>query len=323
MSVVAAIQMKGRVADLEYNLDHVAELIQEALRYKPKVLALPEFFTTPIVQDERLWSCALPPENAALDLLREIAIDHKVLIGGSYMEKRGEDVYNCYVLAHPDGVVTRHDKDMPTMIENAYMVGGTDDGVHKTPLGKVGTAMCWEMIRTQTVRRLSGRIDFLMTGSHWWAPPIHWMLGKKFFNDMSAMNEAYMLEAPSTLAKLLGVANIHAAHVGPLEGTIPLMPHLRWAPPFSSYLLGETQIVDASGTVLKRLSAAEGPGVIAESLDLAPASTSISPPHQYWIPDLAPRFRFFWWQQNLCAKKLYQQAKAQDQLRTYPLEPGE
>lgn len=323
MNVVAAIQMKGRVADLEYNLDHVAELIQEALRHKPQVIALPEFFTTPIVQDARLWRCSIPPENAALDLLRETAIDHQVLIGGSYMEKRGDDVYNCYALARPDGTVTRHDKDMPTMIENAYMRGGIDDGLHKTSLGNVGTAMCWEMIRTQTVRRLSGRIDFMMSGSHWWAPPINWAVGRKFFREMSEMNQHYMQNAPATLAKLLGVANIHAAHAGPLEGKIPIAPAIPWAPHFSSYLLGETQIVDREGNILQRLRASDGPGVISCSLDLTPTDPQLSLPHQFWIPDLAHRFRFFWWQQNLAAKALYQKAKSHDELLTYPLQPGE
>lgn len=323
MTVVVAIQMQGRVGDLEYNLDHVTELIQEALRYTPEIIALPEFFTTPIVHDDTLWNCSLPPENAALELLMETAVDHRVLIGGSYMEKRGDDVYNCYALAHPNGVVTRHDKDLPTMIENAYMTGGNDPGIHSTPLGRVGTAMCWETIRTQTVRRLSGRIDFLMTGSHWWAPPINWPVGRRFFERMSEMNQNYMVHAPSTLSRHLGVANIHAAHVGPLQGTIPIAPTLPWAPRFDSYLLGETQIVDRQGEVLQRLRATDGPGIISADLDLSPTDDAHPPPHAYWLPPLARRFQFFWWQQNLCAKRLYQHAKAHDLLRTYPLQRGE
>src|SRR5690606_8467483 len=108
--------------DLRYNLAHVRDLLVQAIRQGAQVVALPEFFTTPIVQDRRIWSCALPPENAALDLLRRFAREHGVLIGGSYLEKRGEDIYNCYVLVRPDGSVSRHDKDLPTMIENAYYI---------------------------------------------------------------------------------------------------------------------------------------------------------------------------------------------------------
>lgn len=319
MAVVVAVQMKGRVADVAYNLDHVDELLQEAVRHRPHIIALPEFFTTPIVQDDRLWGCALPPENPALDLLRDVATTHDVLIGGSYLERRGDDVYNCYALVHPDGRVTRHDKDQPTMIENAYMTGGNDDGWHETVHGNVGTAVCWETIRTQTVRRLQGRVDFLMTGSHWWAPPRNWRFMRRFFRTMDAMNRTHLHHAPATLSKLLGVANIHASHVGPLHGRVPVVPNAAWNPRFESYLLGETQIVDHHGKVQQRLRDSDGPGVISAPIQLTRQPASLPLPDRFWIPDLEPRFRFFWWQQNLCAKAMYARAKANDRLRNYAL----
>lgn len=322
MAVVVAVQMKGRVADVAYNLDHVDELLQEAIRHRPHIISLPEFFTTPIVQDDRLWACALPPENPALDKLRDVATTHDVLIGGSYLERRGDDVYNCYVLVHPDGRVTRHDKDQPTMIENAYMIGGQDDGWHQSAYGNVGTAVCWETIRTRTVHRLQGRIDFLMTGSHWWSTPKNWRVLPKFFRTMDAMNRNYMYHAPSVLSKMLGVANVHAAHVGELRGRVPLLPNAPWSPRFESYLLGETQIVDRHGKIQQRLRAEDGPGVVSAPLDLTPTTPSLAVPDRFWIPDLASRFRFFWWQQNLCAKAMYQTAKANDRLRNYTMELG-
>ncbi len=307
MTRVAALQMAGRVADLDYNLAHVRELLTEAVHQGAKVISVPEFFTTPIVQDRRLWHCALPPENRALDLLREFAQDHQALIGGSYLEQRGDNIYNCYTLVRPDGTVSRHDKDLPTMIENAYYVGGQTDGFHDTPLGSVGTAVCWETIRTQTVRRLAGRIDFLMTGSHWWSTPYNWKLGRRFFTEMDRMNRDYMKAAPGTLARLLGVANLHAGHCGPLKGTIPMLPRNWLDLPFHTQLMGETQIIDRQGQLVARLSPEDGPGVITADIDLTPGTPSLECPERFWIPDLALRFRFFWWQQNLCGKSLYRQ----------------
>lgn len=309
MARVAAVQMQGRVADIPYNLAHIRELLQEAVHQGAEVVALPEFFTTPIVQNPKLWGCALPPENDALELLREFATTHQLLVGGSYLEKRGDDVFNCYVLVRPDGTVTRHDKDLPTMIENAYYTGGNDDGWHDTPMGRVGTAVCWETIRTQTVKRLAGRVDFLMTGSHWWAPPVDWPLLGGFTRTMDGMNRNIMRQTPSTFAQLLGVANIHGAHAGSLVGTMPLLPS-RWASvPFNSYLVGETQIVDANGKLLKRLTAEDGAGVISEELDLTQQSTPQALPKRFWIPEMPWRFRFFWQHQNRCGKTLYRQAK--------------
>lgn len=319
MTRVAAIQMHGKVADIAYNLGHVRELLTDAVQQGAKVIALPEFFTTPIVQDERLWGCALPPENPALAMLREFAMQHQALIGGSYLEMRGQDVYNCYTLVRPDGSVTRHDKDLPTMIENAYYTGGNDDGWHETELGRVGTAVCWETIRTQTVKRLAGRVDFLMTGSHWWAPPQRWKPVAGFMAKMDTMNRAYMLETPGRLARLLGVANLHAAHCGALNGSVPVLPQ-RWASlPFHSYLLGETQIIDNQGRRVARLAAEDGPGVIAADIDLTPGQPSDALPQRFWIPQLAWRFKLLWWQQNYCGKRLYRKARSQQRLQQHVL----
>ena len=305
---VAAVQMAGRTGDIPYNLAHVRELLDEAIRLRARVIAVPEFFTTPIVENPVLWQCALPAAgNPALDLLIDYATTHQVLIGGSYLERRGSDIYNCYTLVSPDGSVSRHDKDLPTMIENAYYRCGHDDGFHHTPLGKVGTAVCWETIRTQTVRRLAHRIDFLMTGSHWWSPPTNWKVGRSFMSKMASMNDQLMYAAPGTLASLLGVANMHAAHCGELRGSIPLLPCGLLSAPFDSQLMGETQIIDNQGHILARRHRDQGPGVISADLSLTPGIASLPCPDSYWIPRLPARFRAFWWHQNACAKTLYRQ----------------
>ena len=168
---VAAIQMQGRVADLRYNIAQAGDLLEQALRGGAQIVALPEFFTTPVILDERLYGCSIAPDNPALDMLISLAKHHGAMIGGSYLAMRDGDVFNTYVLVDRDGTVNAHDKDLPTMVENAYYVGGTDDGLTATSHGSVGIAVCWETIRSATVRRLRGKVDLLMTGSHWWSEP--------------------------------------------------------------------------------------------------------------------------------------------------------
>lgn len=316
---VAALQMQGRLGDLNYNLDHIRELLDEAVHQKARVVAVPEFFTTPIIENPRLWAASLPTENRALDLLREYATDHNLLVGGSYLEHRGTgksaDVYNCYTLVQPDGTVSRHDKDLPTMIENAYYTGGSDHGLHDTAFGLVGTAVCWETIRTGTVHRLKGKIDFAMTGSHWWSPPFNWPVLRGFMDTMASMNADYMAAAPGQFARMLGVANIHAAHCGPLEGTIPMAPFGLPSPRYQGELMGEAQIIDHTGNRLARRHRQEGPGVITADLELTPGEPSLEMPERFWIPELAWHFRFFWQQQNWCGRSLYQKARKQGWLQ--------
>ena len=53
--------MIGRLGDIPYNLAHIRELVNAAIKEKAKVIALPEFFTTTIVYDKRVFRSALPP----------------------------------------------------------------------------------------------------------------------------------------------------------------------------------------------------------------------------------------------------------------------
>ena len=141
-TTVAGLQMEAKLADIPGNLSLAEKLIDAAGAKGAKVIALPEFFTTPIIYDERLFACSLPPQNMALDMLIGKAIKHGAQIGGSYLEMRHRDVFNTYVLVEPDGRVHRHDKDLPTMVENAFYRGGSETGLCQTKDYDVGIAIC-------------------------------------------------------------------------------------------------------------------------------------------------------------------------------------
>jgi len=59
----AAIQMEARVADIYYNISQAGDLAEEALKAGARIVALPEFFTTQIVLDNRLFSASLNKQN--------------------------------------------------------------------------------------------------------------------------------------------------------------------------------------------------------------------------------------------------------------------
>ena len=303
---VAAVQMHGRVADVPYNLRQAEALATDAFDRGARIVALPEFFTTPVAFDPRLATCALPPRNEAIDLLDRLARRHAGYVGGSMLLRRGEDVYNTYVFVQPDGRCFTHDKDLPTMWENAFYVGGDDDGLMHTDLGPVGAAVCWELIRTQTIRRLRDRIRFAMTGSNWWSGPANWPLARTIFAGVERANRRLAAEAPITFARMLGVAVLHAGQAGRFEGRFLLVPGFAASVRYVSAFVGETKIVDRDGTVLASVAREEGPGLAMADVLLEPGKPSLDPdPSSFWIPDL-PRFhRAYWRHQNACGKWWY------------------
>lgn len=150
---VAAIQMRAKVGDVARNLSSAESLVREAFRRGAEWVILPEFFTSAVAFSPAMLSAWLPLEGAALELMRKLAREHHGVVGGSFIAKWGNDCFNSFLLVFPDGRYFRHDKDLPTMWENSYYIGGSDDGVLATPAGAVGVAMCWELIRSQTASK--------------------------------------------------------------------------------------------------------------------------------------------------------------------------
>ncbi|MEQ9519718.1 MAG: carbon-nitrogen hydrolase family protein [Parvibaculum sp.] len=313
---VAAVQMEARVADIPYNLAHAERLIDEAAAKGARIIAIPEFFTTRIVYDERLFACSLPPENPALDLLKAKAARYSAHIGGSYLEMRDGDVYNTYVLVEPDGTVHRHNKDLPTMVENAFYVGGSDDGLIETSLGTIGAAVCWEMIRTQTPKRLRGKVDLLMTGSHWWSGP-GWRVTQSLEQDLDAGNRRMMHKTPGFLASLIGAPLLHAGHTGLLEGEFLVLPGTRLTVPTRTELTGETQIIDRTGTLVAHRKAQAGAGVIHADIEVSRSDPRMDIPDRFWTPPKLGIAGLLWHHQNAAGKHAYKWAKRNGRLRTY------
>jgi predicted amidohydrolase len=309
---VAAVQMEATIGDVAGNLSQAERLTRAALADGADVVGLPEFFTSRIALDDRVWDAVLPPDNEAIDLLRSLATDHDATVGGSMLIHRDGDVYNTYCLVGPDGAVRTHDKDIPTMWENAFYVGGDedDDGVVETPHGPAGLAVCWELIRQQTLDRLAGRVRYAITGNHWWSLPENWPGVDRLFGSITQYNRYLSENAPVEFARELRIPVLHASHCGTFEGRFLCYPGDDRGLPYRSPFVGATQVVAADGTVLARREMDEGPGVVSATIDLPAEPPTDAPaarrsPDRFWVPNLTTFHRAYWHHQNACGKAYY------------------
>jgi predicted amidohydrolase len=296
---VAAIQLRAKVGDVASNLAHAESLVREAFGRGAKWVILPEFFTSPVAFAPSMLSAWLPLEGPALEMLRKLAREHNGVVGGSFIARSGHDCFNSFLLVFPNGQYYRHDKDLPTMWENSYYTGGSDDGVLATPDGPVGAALCWELIRWQTVRRLVGKVNFVVGGSCWWdmRQPVPPQLA-----DDQARLRNFLRQAPGDLARRLGVPVVHAGQAGEFEGLTPGNETL----PFVSRFLGETQITDGHGKVLARLAYEDGEGVV--TADIAPGRVpgDLAPtPEGFWTVELPANTLQTWDRLNRLGRDYY------------------
>jgi len=297
---VAAIQMQADFAEVDANLARTERLARDAFAEGAEWVILPEFFTTAIGVHPRMLAAAQPLDGAPTQLLKNLAKEHRGVVGGSFIAVCGGQAYNTFVLAFPDGSTFFHDKDYPTLWETFYSIGGEDEGVLETSAGPIGSALCWELVRSNTARRLRGRVDMVVGGSCWWT-----------VRDDDESSEADRLRqaglellqvTPVRFARMLGVPVVHASHAGSFRGfTKPSCEES-----YNSRFLGETVIVDGRGQILARMAREDGEGVVLADVTPGAVAGPLEPiPDGFWIPQLSEHIVTRWEEALIQGRRYY------------------
>jgi predicted amidohydrolase len=295
------VQLEPEIADVAENLRRCEALADEAGAAGAEWIVLPEFFTTGMAYDERIADAVVEEDGPALALLTRLALRHRATVGGSFL-CRDPDGHNrnAFLLVGPDGRrLGRHDKDLPTMWENCFYVGGNDDGVIAAADGvRAGAAVCWELMRTQTAHRLRGRIDVLVGGSAWWSIP-PWPPAR-VTRRLEARNARTAADVAPAMAAALGAPVVHAAHCGPIDCAMPLSP-LRYRGIFQ----GGAVICDAAGAVVARRDRREGPGIAVADIVLGSVAPTRAIPDRFWMHDRGALSAFTWAYQRAHGRRWY------------------
>ena len=297
---VAAVQLEVALADMSANLFACEELSRQAAHAGAEAIALPEFFPTGAAFIPELAGAGLSPDGPATAMLERVAREEGVLIGGSFLCRDADgEVRNAFLLAGPHGILGRHDKDLPTMWENALYTGGGDDGVIEAPGLTVGAAVCWEFMRSATARRLRGRVDLVLGGSNWWSIPPWWPTA--YTRRAEAANRATAARAATVFGRYVGAPVVHGAITGPFSCPMPELPAFT----YRGHFQGGAQIADATGRVLARREGREGSGFVVADVD-AHRSRPLDPvPERFWLHRRGPIPALTWNTQRILGRRWY------------------
>lgn len=304
---VAAVQPALARGEVERNLARIEDLIRDAHReHDPQVIVVPEAMTSPNVYHPDLRGVARPVDGAPFQLLTRLARELGVVVAGGFLARRGNDAFGTFVCAEPDGRAHLHDKDIPTAWENHYYTGGDDDGrAYCATLGlHIGMASGWEWARYRTSARLRG-VDLVLGGMCWpsfphnWPGPLNWLSRREH-----AIWRRQCRELPGQVARLVGAPVVHAAHVGPVEATFPLTPI-----PWRTTMIGDTQICEADGTVLARITCEEGEGHIGADVTAGAVAPADPLTYRFWIPVMTASTEAAWYGMNALGRVDYRLRK--------------
>ena len=176
---VGLIQMTADV-DAQVNLEKAVQLVRETARAGAKVICLPELFRTRYFcqrEDAELFNLAETIPGPSTDAIGAVAKESRITIIVPVFERRAAGLYhNSAAVIGPGGRIEgvyrkMHIPDDPAFYEKFYFTPG-DLGYQAfdTPVGKVGTLICWDQWYPEAARLTSLRgadILFYPTAIGW------------------------------------------------------------------------------------------------------------------------------------------------------------
>jgi N-carbamoylputrescine amidase len=287
---VAAIQMRSANGAVEANLRRATQMVEKAHAAGAKLILLPELFSGGYWLCEKAWECAEPQGGTTEQWLRETSARLSVYLGGSYLLAEGEDFFNMFALASPDGTIAgRVPKQQPASLE-AYLFRGRESShIIETALGRVGIGICYDnAFRFIAEALIAGDADILLSPYCAPTPQQSWYYPR---GRVEAFIASYRHGAKQ-YARLLGIPAVMVNKSGPWASECP-----SFFPAQNSKFHGQSEIADSSGEILAELADEEA--IIVEDVTMDPSRKARKLPQEIarygrWIGPVPWDFKMFW-----------------------------
>jgi len=242
---VAAVQMESIDYDINTNLQKASEFVYKAAKQKAKLILFPEFMSIGYNLSEKIWNYGETENGPTNDWLRKISKNKNVWVGTSYLEVLGENYFNTFALANPDGnIIGKVRKQTPATLEAFYFIGENNSHVIITEIGKIGVGICYENQLSYFPRLILQQSVDILVMPHSAPRPVKSIIWQeidieKYINNFKHLAYDY--------SKCLGIPVILANKCGKYESQA-----------FISEFLGYSTIVDNNGIVKGKLNSEEG-----------------------------------------------------------------
>lgn len=310
---LAAVQIDTHPGRVQENLEHATGMVEAAARQGAQLVLLPELMPGGYLLTEAVWDCAEPWDGPICSWLRKLARRLGIYLGTSFLEVEGEDFYNTFALASPDGELAgKVRKSPPASLEAYFYRAGCTSHVIETEIGRIGVGICYENLLFERLRDLlQAQVDLVLQPAAAGRP-------KPFrAGDVELFDRMVSRLAPR-FARVLGVPVVMADRAGLIDTPLP-----GGYGEFKSSFPGLSCIVDGDASIKAAMNDAEG--VIVAGVALSASRKRIDRPRAYqkmWALRV-PWFAGIWPESQREGEAAYfrseerrQQALAQSSLRT-------
>lgn len=272
---VAAIQMTSRLGMVEENIKHATPMIEDAARQGAKLVMLPEMCMTGYTITKQVWDMAEPAGGPIEQWLASTARRLGIYLGAGLAGCEGEDFYNTYLLADPQGKVVGRVRKTQTEY-NFFKAGDIASHVIDTDIGRIGVGICADNHVVFMPKLMEEQSVDILLMPHAWPTPYRTsrLISEQDIKEQNDNAHEYAL----LLSKILGVPVVFANQTGPIEGG-------RWPGILGRALTAEhfrypglSAIVDSDRSIKAQLVHDEG--IITADVAMDPARK-----HKAEIPD--------------------------------------
>jgi len=195
-------------------------LLRRAKEAGVELAVLPELFNTGYSLIPDFGPSSETADGPTIAYLRRRSRQWGMSIAAGFVERDGRHLYDSLAFCTPDGEVSIYRKRNLVFWERFRFNRGTAPLVVSTPFGRIGFAICADMIYRKVWNDYRDRIDLAVVSAAW--PDFanrntgkgHWLLGH--VGPMSG-------SIPKKVAADLGIPVIFANQCGETRTTIPML----------------------------------------------------------------------------------------------------
>lgn len=173
---VAVVQMEPKILNKKDNIKISIQLIKEAASNGAKLVVLPELCNTGYMFNSREEAYSVAeeiPNGHTIEVWKSLSNELNVYISAGIAEIDGCNLYNTSVLIGPDGFIGKYRKIHLWNEEKLFFEpGNLGFPVFNTPIGKIGSLICYDMWFPEAWRLLALQgADIITINSNWISTP--------------------------------------------------------------------------------------------------------------------------------------------------------
>jgi N-carbamoylputrescine amidase len=280
--------MACELGEIRKNLSRATAFVEQASAAGAELVLLPELMPGGYALTEAIWDTAEPFDGTTTQWLKALARRLGVYAGTTFLEVEGEDFYDTFVLATPEGrIAGRVRKNPPASFEAYFFRAGDDRHWIDTPLGRIGVGICYENALYERYCELQDAgIDLYLRPFSGASFQAKFPIRQK---DVEFLNAA-LRDGTAETARVMGIPVAMSNKVGRLVTKLPA-----GFPPQNVEFPGFSAVADSDGRLLSQLpSGQEGVAIGDVTLDASrKAKQRAARMHGRWTTAM-PWWAFIW-----------------------------